>query len=618
MKRLAVSLAALLAASPAPAQDIDLPEIVISALRTTAERLRTGVSVSVITQKDLEQAGDIELATYLARLPGVSLVQNGPLGGSASIRIRGAEPRYVAVYIDGVRVDDPTGIATEFNFGALTTADIARVEVLRGSQSALWGGSAVGGVINITSRSAEKDGLSQSFAAEAGSYDTASLRYSLGYRDDRAEIGFNIAHVRSSGFSSYNTLPRTPGLEDDGFEATRMSFSTRYKVTDQFTLGASFFGQTSKNDYDAYGADDSDNRQDRKEFGGRLFAEYEAGDTLHAFGLTRYRVSRDDEPAGTNFTGERLGVSYQGTTKFSEDYTLVYGADWTEETATNAALPNGKSTRIAGVFAQAIWAPTADLDLSFSLRHDDSSAFGGHDSGRVALAWQASPDLTLRAAASTGFRAPSLYEQYGDPSWGIGLNSGLDAEKSRSFEVGADYRVGDKANLGVTLFAIDVEDAISYCGMFSNACIGTIPTGFTNIYENVPGTSKRRGVEVSGDVALGGRASLGLSYTYTDARNPSDVALARVPRHNLALSLSGELANRLTGRISVQRVAGRPAEFGTPLDDYTVVNAGLSYAVNDDTSLTLRVENLFDKDYQAIPGYGTSERAFYVGIGTSF
>ena len=144
-----IALIAALTAGGALAQGaeetVDLGTITLTALREAAETLRTGVSVTVVEAEDLRDAGDIRLSDYLSRLPGVSMVSSGPMGTRSSIRIRGAEPQSVAVYIDGIRVDDATEISPQFDFGALSTSDIARVEVLRGSQSSLWGGSAVGG-----------------------------------------------------------------------------------------------------------------------------------------------------------------------------------------------------------------------------------------------------------------------------------------------------------------------------------------------------------------------------------------------------------------------------------------------------------------------------------------
>lgn len=623
MRSQTVSLITLLAAAPLALagathaqtpETVVLDEIVLSATRTPEAASRTGVSVSVATAEDLDKAGDLQLVDYLARLPGISVVQSGPAGTQANLRIRGAEPRYVAVYVDGIRVDDPTGIASEFDFGALSTADIGRIEVLRGSQSALWGGSAVGGVINITSRAALKEGLSQEAAVEGGSYGTLAARYGLGYKTDRVETTFSLSHRRSDGFSAVDTLPPNPLAEPDGMEATRLSFGTRYTVSDSFVLGANLFAQKTRHDYDNWNSDNA--WQDRREWGGRLFGEWSAGASTHVFSLTRYRIARDQWVAGNpdgTFIGTRTGFGYQGTTELSSALTLVYGADSTRETARNASLPGGAGTRISGAFVQGLFRPTETLDVSASLRRDHDSRFGGQGSGRVAVAWQAAPGLTLRGAASTGFRAPSLYEQYGDPTWGIAGNAALTPEKSRSFEIGADYALAGGATLGLTLFHIDVDNAITYCGNWAQACVTPVPGGFTNLYENVSGRSKRRGVELSGSLPLGARADLGLAYTYTDARNPAGTRLARVPRHALSLALDGKLSDRVAGQVSLRHSAGR-----TDVADFTVVNAGLSYELTPATALSLRVENLFDTAYQTVPGYGTPGRSVYVGVKTNF
>lgn len=621
MRRSGISLLALaLAALPATAEVIDLEDIVVSANKTPVAAGRTGVSVSVVSEAELAAAGAEPLAAVLARVPGVSLAQSGPAGTQANLRIRGAEPRYVAVYIDGVRVDDPTGIAAEFDFGALSAADVARVEILRGSQSALWGGSAVGGVINITSRAALKDGLSQSVALEAGSYGTLAARYDLGWKTARQETSFTLSHRRSNGYSAFDTLPRNKALEPDGMKATRLGFATRYAVSDALAVGVSGFVQDTENDYDGFGADAANN-QKRREFGARVFAEYSMGNSTHVLEATRYRVSRDQFAAGVpngSFTGVRTGFAYKGTTEVSPRLTLVYGAETSEETAVNAALPAGGATRISGVWAQGLLRPTDAIDLSAALRYDHNSRFGSQPSGRFAFAWEVSPAVTLRGAAATGFRAPSLYEQFGDPRFTIAANGALTPEKSRSVELGADVTVGAGASFGVTLFQIHTSNAITYSSCPSGPPTWSCAPGTFNQYVNTPGTSKRRGVELSGRVALGQAADLSMGYTYVDARNPTGGRLLRVPRHSLNLTLDGRLTDRLSGSVSVMHAAGRPAEFGAVLADYTVVSAGLRYDLAADTQLSLRVDNLFDKDWQSVPGYGTSGRAVYLGLKKSF
>lgn len=634
MSRRSVSLVALLAAAPlaytpAAAQGVELDEVVLSASRLPQDAKRSGVSVSVVTAADLEKAGNVQLSDYLARLPGISIVQNGGFGTRTDLRVRGLSPRYTAVFIDGIRVDDPYDIAPSFDFGSLGTADIERVEILRGSQSALWGGSAVAGVINITTRTATKDGLSQSAAIEGGSYGTVGARYTLGYRDARVETSFTLSHRRTKGFSTMDTLPPTPGFEKDGAEATRLSFGTRYNVSDSFTVGVNGFVQRSRADYDgidAFWANDPNVASEgrRREWGGRVFAEYRTDRSTHVFALSNYRISRDDWDANaaggagvlSNFTGQRSGFSYQGTTEFSQAFTLVYGAESTRESGRISALPAGGSTRVNGVFVQGLWRPMDNLDLSGALRYDNNSRFGSQPSGRLAVAWQVAPGVTLRGAASAGFRSPSLYELFGDPGNGIAANLGLTPEKSRSFELGADYQLAGGASLGVTLFRVNVDNWINYCW----GC----GAGGASIYQNAAARLTSQGVELAGKLPLGDRAELGLSYTYTDARTATGAVAPRVPRHALTLSLDGQITERLSGSAVLRHVAGRPSDFNgfagmnVPMADYTLVNLGVSYKLADNANLSLRIENLLDRKYQTAGGYAQPGRGVYLGLNTSF
>lgn len=611
MKRLSISLIALLAAGPSLAQttDIELDEIVVTANRTALALNRTGSSVTVIDRDALSRAGDQTVATFLSRIPGVQITRTGPAGTEAKLRIRGATPRYTAVYIDGVRVDDPTGIAVEYDFGTLRTSDISRIEVLRGSQSALYGGSAIAGVVNITTNRAEEPGFTQRIALEAGSYGTANATYSLGYSDDRWSAALTLSTFTTDGFSAYDTIPRTPGLEDDGMTGTQLSFSTSYKVNDVLTVGLNGFAGKSEAEYDDFLADGA-NVTEKTEQSLSAFAQWDLGATLHELRLSSFSVDRDlverpvGFPASTSFfDGDRLAISYQGTTELSPALTLVYGADSTTEKATTSAQPAGRDTRVAGAFLQGLWTPADDIDVSATLRFDNNSRYGDFTSGRLAASWRPTDSVTLRGAVARGFRAPSLYEQFGDPRFGIASNPNLTPERSKSAEIGIDYEWSGGASLSATAFWLDTENEI----------------GFGASYINVAGTSKRKGIELETRVPVGGMAEFGLAYTYTDAVQPSGARISRVPRHLLTLSLDGTITDNVTGSLALRHVAGFRDGFpARDMPDFTVVDAKIGYDVTDSTELTLRVDNVFDEEYQELDGYGTSGRAVYVGLSSKF
>lgn len=615
MRRLSVSLLALMIALPATAQDggetdVLLDEIVVTANRTEIDAKRTGVSVQVVDAAEIAKAGDATIASVLNRLPGITVTTQGPVGTTTALRIRGADKRYIAVFIDGIRVTDPTQTETSYDFGSLLAADVSRIEVLRGSQSALWGGSAVGGVINITTHERlEEDGQKQTLLAEYGSENTAVLSYGLTQRQGRLETAFSATRFQTDGFSA-----AAVGTEADASEATRLSFSGRYAMTDSLTLGATAFTQRTKAEFDGFGPAglaDFDNSQTQTENGARVFAEIDAGQTQHALDLSYYDVTRDviDLVEGNStFQGDRWALGWNATTNVSDAVTLVYGLDAMEEGAQYNRLPGGtRDTRTIGGFAQVLWSPTADFDASATLRMDDHSEFGAFTTGRIAASWRVGADTTLRAAFGTGFRAPSIDELYGDYGYFIG-NPALTPEESISYEIGIDQEFAGGAALSATLFRLETDNLVTY---------DDAPAPDTLV--NLPGTSTRQGVELGVDLPLSAVFTLSGAYTYTDARRPNGAPLTRVPLNQLSIAVDGEFSNGWTGSLGLTYASG--AEDGFPQSDmgsYTVYRAQVGYDLGNDRQLYLRVENLTDEIYEISDGYGTPRRSIHAGIRASF
>jgi len=630
---IAAMTGALALAAPFPAlsqQVFDLDEITVTANRIPTEIQRSGASVSIVSREELEASGETRLSEILRRLPGVSVTQSGGPGAPAQLAIRGAGPRYVAVYVDGVRVDDPTGITTEFDFGLLAIDDIERLEVLRGTQSALYGGSAVGGVVSITTRRPARDGFSQEGAIEVGSNRTAGARYTLAFRDARLEAALTLAHRRSAGFSAWEgPLPTPPGLERDGFETTRLSASLRYQASESLAFGFSAFGQNATADYDGYGDAFADNQTRRREWGGRVFAEYDTGAARHEVSLSHYDIARrffEGGAAAGWYLGDRTGLAYQGTAALNDALTLVWGADTTLERGEfEASLAGRASMRTSGAFGQALWSPFEGLDISATARLDRSADFGSFTSGRVSAAWQANDALTLRGALGRGFTAPSINQRFG-ANYGftvVAPNPGLRPETSRSMELGADWRNGG-TTISATVFHLDTDNAIDWCGNWADPCTFALPPGFSNAYQNIPGVTRRQGVELSASTALSDRLTLSGAYTYTRTRTPAGAQLTMIPRHDLTLSLDAALTERLGGTVSAQHIAGRANQMdwlsftSRPMPNYTVVNTSFRYAVNAHADVMLRVDNLFNRQYQQVWGYGTPGRSYYLGVAARF
>lgn len=618
MKYAGVSLLALIAAAPLPglAQVIQLEEIVVTAGLEETEASRTGASVSLLTEEDL-QANEISLADSLARLPGLSFSRNGGLGATSKLRIRGLGSEYAAVRIDGLDVADPSATQTAFDFGGLATGGLSRVEVLRGSQSALYGSEAVAGVIDIRSFRPTDPGITGAASVETGSNDTWSGNLSSGLLTDRAELAFTVTRTITDGISS-----AASGSERDSFASTFATLYGAFDLTDTLRVGASALSADTVLDFDGFGAigpvDSFDTTRGSLR-GGRVFAEFSTGAVDHSFSLFQTTTKRETPVQEVwdigYYEGTQTGIAYLGGADLTEQIRLAFGAERTkEELIAGAGMPGSNETD--ALFGELRYAATPEIDLSLALRHDEPSDFDGKTTGRLAAAWRITDATILRGAAGTGFRLPSTYERFGGYA-----SEDLQPETSRSYELGVERLFGDAGSLEVTLFDTTITDRIGFD--FAETSCGS---GF-GCYAQVDGDTRSRGVELSGRMTIAEGWELFGNYTYTDAKTTDlgvETRSVRVPRHDLVLGVDGRLADGLIGSLTVQHVSdvmdtavvfGNPDE---PLDDYTLTNASVTYAVSDSADAYLRVENLFDEEYQTVRGYGQPGRSIFAGLRARF
>lgn len=598
-----LSTVAVAAAFPVHAQEpFDLGELILSGSLTPVQRGNTGATVEVLTGDDAG-ASDTSVITRLDRLPGVNSTANGGLGTASSIQIRGLPARYVGVRINGIDVADPSGTQSQYNFGGLTSSGIGRIEVLKGSQSALYGSETIGGLVDITTWQPEELGFSGEAGAEAGTFDTYSGTLSMGYRGERGHVALSFGRLESDGISS-----RAGDAEDDGFEQTTVSFSTEHAVTDVFTLGGAIWYRDGSVEIDRSAVDNTGINY-FEERGIRTFARLETGIVTHTLSYSYFDVDRKD-PGGftTRFTGERQNVAYLGSARFSEQTVLNFGVDHTREKYKDPGLRASEDN--TALQAELLVSPSGNVDISAALRYDDNSDFGGKATGRLAAVWRPVEDVAVRAVAGTGFRAPSLFERFSI----MGMPT-LKPEQSRSFELGVEKMFGTTGSVQATAFYTEVDDLIDFDGA-SVICA----SGF-GCFNQVPGTTKSKGIELSGEYAPSGRFSVYGNYTYTDARTRG-ARLSRTPRHDIVVGVSNDFTDRLTGYLDVRHVADVVASPFAPANhkvgDYTLVGAGVSYAMTDSTEMYLRVENLFDEDYEVAGGYNTPGRAAYFGIRARF
>lgn len=590
---------------PASAQDVfDLGEVTVFSNQTPTEVSRTGVSVDILGEDDLKNAANTTVANELSRLPGVSVSTNGGLGKQTNLRIRGLSDRYIGVRINGIDVSDPASTQTQYNWGGLTTSGLSRIEVLKGSQSALYGSEAIGGVVNITTNQApDTIGTEYSFALEVGSYDTTRATFSIGTRGERGDLSFSMSRTDTDGFSAADE--NDGNTEEDGYTGIQAFLSAGYELTERVRVGADLIYFNEETNIDAFGGPGGD--ADRPFFtdrrGIRAFAEIDGGLIQHTVDASYFKTEQLDKltPFGSPFfESNRTEMRYLGVADLDRTV-LSFGAEYSEE---EALFSNGReSYDVFSIFGEAQYAVNADLDISAALRVDDHSEFGTEPTGRVALAWRPQEGTIVRASLSTGFRAPSLNELFGPFNFG-NPNPDLDPEKSRSFEVGVEQSFLGGITAEATLFYTEIDNLIQYP---------------VDGYEQVDGKSRTQGVELAVNAPLSDRIQVFGNYTYTDTKDANGDPFLRVAENEILLGLSAFVTDRITADVALNFVGDRLDGFpAAGVKDYTVIDASVSYALNDQSAVYLRIENLTDEEYQTAAGFGTSDRAFYVGLRASF
>lgn len=587
-----------------------LDTITVTASAQPVDLSRTGASVAVLTGADLD-AAPLAFGALVSRLPGVTLTSNGGLGTVADLRLRGLPGYYLGTRIDGIDVSDPSSPQLSFDFGALTTAGLSRIEVLRGSQSALYGSEAVAGVIDITSWRPDHEGTSGRVSLEGGSMGTLTAAGSVGLKTDRAELALSLSRTLTDGFSA-----SALGTEEDGFRGTSASLHGRYALTESLSLGANLIGADSLADLDSTSGD-TDHTVDTRMRGGRVFATLDTGAVTQELSVAKLRTERVYS-YGSLYQGDRLTYAYSGRWQGGA-LSLNWGADRTEEdldvSSYGSVIDAGIATN--AVFAEALWAARDDLDLSVALRHDQHSLFGGETSGRLGLAFRPSEAWVIRAVAATGFRAPSPYELWSDYG-----NPALQPETSRSFELGAE-RIFAAGAIKATLFDTRITDKIDW-DQSARSCQSYVNTGWPGCYTTISGTTRSRGIELEGKADLARGWQVFGAYTYADAdlRDAGTTTrAARAPRHVLVAGVNREFGTGWQGSLSARHVADRLDTVSRALvtmPDYTVADMAVSYEITETTRASLRIENLFDEDYQTVRNYAQPRRAIYLGIGATF
>ena len=596
--------------------------VVVTATRIPTPETEVANSITVITAEDIANKQSQDLPSLLKDVPGLNLVQTGGPGGQTSIFMRGTNANHTKVLVDGIDVSDPSSLDDSFDFGQFLTQDIERIEVLRGPQSGLYGSDAIGGVINIITKSGS--GPPQLTASvQGGSFDTLNQAVGVSGSGGDFHYAANVEHLHtgSTPVTPLDLLlpgePRNNDYCDNLTESTKLGFN----VTQQFDLGlvARFTDTHLRLTDDNPIAFPSFPEAEQSAGNTRQFytratehsvmmdgaLEQTLGLAYSHIDTSQFTPPADGPP--TRYGGERVKLDWQGVSKLAETQTLVFGAEHERD---EVLSPISNATTIDSGFAELQSNFTPGLYDTVSLRYDDNNRFGSKVTYRIAPVYLISATGTrIKASVGTGFKAPTLEELFENyPAFDFFANPNLRPESSTGYDIGFEQGLLEQQlNVGATYFRNNIRNLID-----DNADFTT--------YVNV-GRAMTQGVESFVTWQPLKTVTLRLDYTYTEATDEVlHEELLRRPKHKASLNGNWQATRRLSFNATILTVSSwidGNRDFSIPrlnAPGYTTVNLAGNFDINNVVSVFAHIDNLFDRHYQNPVGFLQPSLGAYAGI----
>lgn len=649
MKKIFFVLAAAIMSSQLQAQDSSrisqLNEVVVTATKFPVKTSLTGKVVTIITRQQLEQSGGKDLSQVLTEQTGLFINgANSNPGKDKSVYLRGARVDHTLITIDGVPVYDPSGIGGNFDIRNLSLENIERIEILKGSQSTLYGSDAIAGVINIITRKSAGNKSSTSALLSYGSNNT--LKAQAGVYNQKGRFGYsvNYSHYSSKGIDEAVNNSGNTNTDKDGYKQNSLETRLHIAASKNLTLQPYFRYSKLNGDLDQ-GAftDELDYTYQQKSWQAGLKSEWKLGKSqlhlLYNFNSINRNYIDDSTKSRNGFSIFSEG-NYKGTEQFADLYItspisktikLTAGTDFRTSRSDQSYLSvssfgpyesvyskDSLNQHQIGVYAAGVMNLPAGFNLELGSRINFHSSYGNNVVYNINPSFLIRERIKVFANISSGYRTPSLYQLFSEYG-----NSKLNPEMAITYEGGIQY-LGAKNNmqLRLTYFNRKVKDLIFF--YFNN-------TTFQSQYINQD-KQEDHGMETEFSYSPFKNTQLKAFYTFVTGQistnqNGKDTSfnnLLRRPKHSAALNIEQRLSRRLLVSTQIQYTGERKDAYfdsntfqtvNVTLTPYTLWDVYGEYALaGNHLKVFLSLRNITNARFTEVSGFNTLRFNGYGGI----
>ena len=615
----------------------NIPVIVISAGKSQQSKSTVGSDVTIINKETISNSGENFVGDILSEnLMGMNYFQSGGYGSVSGIQLRGQHKRYSTVYLNGIKLSDPSTPSNDYYFNNLMNSSLKAVEVLKGSQSTMYGSGAIAGTVNLYTKKG-REGHNTSGSISERSFGTRNVNVTYDGKEDNIDYLIQVLNFSSSGISA-----RIDDDENDRYRNDNYIANIGYQINNQLRTETYFNYTDIFLEYDAVGlssTDDNSSDDQQTLFSTKLILDN--GNLLNTIAFNKTYFLRETvegynsgSPAKKMYEGQRDALSLVGQYNLNLDTKVNYGlelemdeaeipSNYTTGSSYHAAKYASASEEINSQYIDLQFRPMVNMYSTFGLRRDHHSIAGAHHTGRATVAYKLDNDTKIRSSFGTGLRFPSLNEYYFGSS--VLNRSSLVPEESTSIDFGIDKKITKyNLNFSATIFNVDYENYIG--GWATN-----VDNGNTYVQKNTSAINYSRGLELSSkwdpneDLSINFGGTYTKSYDGSTCSNPNDACIdemnVRIPKYVFDTSVVKNINDFWIITLQYKYVGERRDYGGSDngfkqviLDDYSLLNIYADYNLKNDYKFNFSLKNLLDENYNEALNYSTPGRSFYLKL----
>ncbi|MDZ4714092.1 MAG: TonB-dependent receptor [Cytophagales bacterium] len=608
---------------------VKLLDLVITATKFPKDVNETAKVLTIIDEVQIARSSGKDVSQLLNEQTGLIINgANSNPGKDKSVFLRGAKSDYTVVLLDGIPLNDPSSLGGgAYDLRLIPIDQVERIEILKGSQSTLYGSDAIAGVINIITKKKGSKPIEGFASAGYGSYNTIRGNGGITGSSKNFEYAVNYSRYQTNGISEAIDSTRSSSFDNDGYDQNAIQVNTGLILNKSLSLRPYVRYTNFRGGYDAGSFTDS-----RKNFysSNLLNAGFSAQYVLRNGAVNLlYGYDRTDRTFDTDFglnvyKGRFSHAEIFWNNNLGEHLQILVGVSRQDISIIDTtAIEKNPSMTLTSPYGSVFIKNFHGFSAELGGRYNRHSKFGNVFTYSFNPSYLINKKVKVFANVATGFKSPNLGQLFGP----FGANPDLKPERSQSFEGGIQFfNLSGKLDARVTAFKRKISDLIFY---------SFDPNTFQSKYINL-NEQDDNGIEIELNVKVRKGLNLRAWYAYIDGRvtdkgglkDTSYNNLFRRPRHSVGVFVGYQATRKLFVSANLRAFSGRSdlyfnlSNFTTEnvsLDTFSLLDVYMEYNLIDDNfKIFADVKNLMNKDYMETYGYNTLKINMMVGFNYRF